>query len=487
MSSSKRVSDIVEINDWNKGELIVIQAGTGSGKSYLIKNKLYDKAKSEGRRILYLVNRTRLLKQFEHELMEQGKLDVIDLMLYQQIEKRLLHQKLDSSFLKKYDYIVCDEFHYFFTDASFNITTDLSIEAIIKASHATRILTSATCEYIVSYLKEYRKLEIKSYNIPSNSDHIEKLYFYYDDKVIEKFLTQLKPGEKLIYFCRSARKAYRLSQTYIDSLFVCSENNKIYREYVDKDKVTRLLEQEKFDEQILFTTQTLDNGINIKDTKVKYIIADINDIDVLIQCLGRKRILNKKDTLTIIIKSYDNKAIAGRRDSKKKELKKAEFLKSGNSIEKFIKEYPRENYGNMIYDVPVPDNSNVSTKNINHMMYYKYTTDIKNYEEIVKTENGYIEYVLERIKMKEYSIMDEELNRIELEDILELFVGKEMYAEEQKKFRDAIKNHISCRGNGLRVIDTYLDVNKYKYKLSTERQTKGENRYKRYWTLHRIV
>lgn len=487
MSHSKRVSEIVEINEWNKGDLIVIQAGTGAGKSYLIKNKLYDKAKSEGKRILYLVNRTRLLKQFEHELIEQSKLDVIDLMLYQQIEKRLLHQKLDSSFLMKYDYIVCDEFHYFFTDASFNITTDLSIEAILKASHATRILTSATCEYIVSYLKDYRNFEIKSYDIPSNSDHIEQLYFYYDDKVIEKFLSKLLPDEKVMYFCRSARKAHRLNQTYINSLFVCSENNQTYKGYVDADKVSSLLKNEMFEEQILFTTQTLDNGINIKDTKVKYIIADIDDIDVLIQCLGRKRILNKHDTVTIIIKAYDNKTIAGRRDSKKKQLKKAEYLKSGHSIEEFIKKYPREHYGNMIYDIPVAEDSNVSTKKVNHMMYYKYTTDIKNFEQVVKSDEGYINYVKDRIKMEDHKILDKELNKIELADKLELFIGIEMYAEEQKKFRDAIKDHISCRGDGLRVINTYFDENKIKYKLETERQTKGENRNKRYWTLHRVV
>ncbi len=54
-----------------------------------------------------------------------------------------------------------------------------------------------------------------------------------------------------------------------------------------------MLVEEGFDESILITTTTMDAGVNITDTDVKYIVCDVEDVGVLIQCAGRRRINDK--------------------------------------------------------------------------------------------------------------------------------------------------------------------------------------------------
>ena len=48
----KRISDVItekEIKNWRDNEVVSIEAGTGAGKSYLIKNTLYNVAKEENK------------------------------------------------------------------------------------------------------------------------------------------------------------------------------------------------------------------------------------------------------------------------------------------------------------------------------------------------------------------------------------------------------------------------------------------------------
>ncbi|MDD3417473.1 MAG: DEAD/DEAH box helicase family protein [Lachnospiraceae bacterium] len=138
-----RVGDIIsnqQIEQWKDGDVITISAGTGAGKSYFIKNILFSYAKDEGKKILMLIHRTNCVDQFKAEIRRDGKEKYIDIMTYQAIETReLYHYGLDMS---QYKYIVCDEFHYFIGDASFNKTTDISFENIMKQTHATRIFMS---------------------------------------------------------------------------------------------------------------------------------------------------------------------------------------------------------------------------------------------------------------------------------------------------------------------------------------------------------
>lgn len=87
-----RVSNVVttdEIKKWRPGDIITIQAPTGAGKSYFIKNILYAIAKKDNKKILMLIHRLNCIEQFQYEIEEDNKTDIIHLKTYQSIEAYL--------------------------------------------------------------------------------------------------------------------------------------------------------------------------------------------------------------------------------------------------------------------------------------------------------------------------------------------------------------------------------------------------------------
>ena len=80
------VSDVIneDYKEWKDGDFILINAGTGCGKSHFIKNTLYEHCKKTGKKILLISNRNLLKLQNEYELCE--KLDIITCINYQKIE-----------------------------------------------------------------------------------------------------------------------------------------------------------------------------------------------------------------------------------------------------------------------------------------------------------------------------------------------------------------------------------------------------------------
>ena len=53
MTKKVTVSDIISLSDiqkWTKGDIVIIQSRTGDGKSYFIKNALFEYAKANNKR-----------------------------------------------------------------------------------------------------------------------------------------------------------------------------------------------------------------------------------------------------------------------------------------------------------------------------------------------------------------------------------------------------------------------------------------------------
>lgn len=163
MKGSKYISEIIsekEIETW-ENQNILITAPTGAGKSYFIKNKLYDYALANDKKILYLLPRLDTVLQFRDEIQKDRKTDVITIKSYQEIEKREL-KKVETD-LSNYDYIVVDECHYFLSDSKFNFCTDISFNAILQIQNITRVFITATSDKIRRYLTEEQKIELKEY------------------------------------------------------------------------------------------------------------------------------------------------------------------------------------------------------------------------------------------------------------------------------------------------------------------------------------
>lgn len=393
----KRVSDIIsnaDIKHWKPNNIIIISAGTGSGKSYFIKNNLYKYAKSNHKRILFLIHRSNCAIQFQEEIRRDGKEGIIEIMTYQKIEYDIINaaEMMDFS---KYAYIVCDEFHYFISDANFNNTTDISFTEIMHQKNCVKIFMSATGEDVESYFAEHYRKRIIKYELKPDYSYVTKLTFFFRDDDIELLAKKIiSQNQKALIFIQSAQKAYKLFKKFkSNSLFLCSKTNSHYK-YVDKGKIKSMLQNECFDENLLITTSCLDAGANIIDRAVKYIIADITDIGSLIQCLGRKRCQGVDDTCSFYIKTITNQQLSGLHRSACKDIEMADYLLKHNTQE-LILQYPRQSdKSRIIYDdTNFNKQKNMSTKKVNKMMFAKKKADIKLYSELMSVEYGYCKHL----------------------------------------------------------------------------------------------
>lgn len=231
-----RVSDLItegDIAGWNPWNPVIITAGTGVGKSFFIKNVLYRYAKDNNHKILMLIHRKLCVEQFQMEVAEDGKDDVIHIMTYQKIEKDEMYNI--SSELQQYRYIVSDEFHYFISDAGFNNTTDISFKKILSMGNTVKIFMSATGEDVEEYMRRTVKVKAVNYRVPFDWSFISTLNFYHNDASLPEFAKAvLEKGDRAIFFIQQARKAYEFYKQFSGyAVFNCSKQNEKYYKYVD--------------------------------------------------------------------------------------------------------------------------------------------------------------------------------------------------------------------------------------------------------------
>lgn len=405
-----RITDVIkkeDVDKWQPGNNVLLSAPMGAGKSYFCKNTLYELAKEANGKILMLIHRSNCVEQFQYEIETDGKSHVIDVITYQSLEYSKLHNT-NKIKLSDYKFIVCDEFHYFFNDSSFNNKTAISFNMIMDNQSAIHVFMSATGEHMSRYMKKFIKdnglEEAIEYEIPFDFSFIRQLTFFHKDSTMEEFLKEgIKKGDKGIFFVQSAEKAYKLySKHKKHCLFNCSANNSKYYDYVDKEKIKNVLINQRFEEQFLITTSCFDAGINIIDTDVKHIVIDIVDIGSLIQCMGRKRIQNEEDKVSIYIKIINNQKLAGLKRSMEQKIEMADYFMENNySVDKLIEKYPMQNdINNILYDDLVYDEKgkvipNSYTKRINEPMYFKKREDIADYSLMLKRYGkfGYCKYL----------------------------------------------------------------------------------------------
>lgn len=390
-----------------------------------------------------------------------------------------------------YQYIVSDEFHYFLTESKFNNNTEDSFNLIISESEKTRIFMSATADGAIEYFR-FKGIQHRSYNVPHDYSHIKELIFYQNDKVLETFLHTIPKNQKAVCFSKSAKKAFTLHTLFKDSLFVCSASGSAKeKKYLDKERISRMLLEERFDEKFLFTTSTLDNGVNLKDEQIKYVIADIEDVDTLIQCLGRKRIASIRDKVTVIIKNISDKMINKKLEDCERTINPAKYLMENGSLA-YVKKY-RKYISPVIYDTVAVGDDKVE-KVINELRYFKECYDKKFYEHILQEENGYMKYLQTKLQQNSCTVLDNTYEKATLSDYLDSMVGKRLYKEEQDELikKINIRDGRNRLQRGCRIINEYFIENNIQYsvkdKMKDNRRKLNNNEpnpnyTKTYWLL----
>lgn len=150
------VADLLgeDYKKWNTADVIFISASTGLGKTYWVMNVLYEYAYNKGEKVAIFLNR-RILKDqvFEDARMHEWRRnrDKVGLYIfsYQQLEAGGESAETIQNIVRGCRYVICDECHYFLSDALFNPKVQKSFDFLTELYyHTTLIFVSATIEKV---------------------------------------------------------------------------------------------------------------------------------------------------------------------------------------------------------------------------------------------------------------------------------------------------------------------------------------------------
>lgn len=325
------------VDRWEPSQPVFISAQTGQGKNYFIENTLIpyvremNYRKQTDYKVLILSNRLALKQQTKNHLEgnddsgDEDNIiyfykDVADVMTYQGLlyKKSYLNKKQKRE-QERYIYVICDEAHFFTSDAMFNPHTERILSTIVDLFQNTiRVYMSATpydcLEYIIHYerlrfqnkykemafyhfKRDYSYLDVKTYSsinelygeiVETVSQEKEKWLLFIDDK---KKCAEIKAGLKKV---AKGESIFSLKE----SVFVVdadSKNDPVYQNILNKEKLGK-------DTFVLISTSVLDNGINL--TGITRIVVSDMDKTKCLQMVGRARRDESGSRKTLYIKRF---------------------------------------------------------------------------------------------------------------------------------------------------------------------------------------
>lgn len=401
--NQKWVSDIIkeDYKSW-RNESIILDCGTGSGKTYFSLNILGVYARNNKKRVLYLCNRSKLRKDIFDEVVKLNLKSTVWVELYQTFQTKIQNKK----YIPHYDYIVADECHYFTTDAKFNDYTDVPYNYLMKQKESVILWVSATSKIFFKWLEDKGKVKKRHiYRINKDYSYVKNLYFYQKEELstIIDDVIENEPQSKIVVFCNSASRMEEMNKIYGDTAnYFCSNTSSSLKlkKICGYDNISKTVNDciklypdgtSTFEKRILFTTTVLDNGVNLKDKSIKHIFSEIFDVDSMIQSFGRKRKLDRNDTCTFYIREYQPKAIQGLLNINNSQLEPVEEYK--NNYNAFFQNYGsgkkrRQLNKNKIFYSFFAEDKRLSKIKINECRYRKYVQD--NNILLQMRDNGYV-------------------------------------------------------------------------------------------------
>lgn len=463
----KWVSEIIgeDYKLWNNGDIITIQAQTGTGKTFFITGNKDEKGLIDrigNKSLVYICNRVELKRQVKLDLLKkfdelykiEGSNDNENIkpIKYENKEYIIDYDKLDSinkvknvtvvsyhaiangeldniyyghdNNLHNFDYIVCDECHFFLTDADFNNKTELVFFNNIREHYpnSIRIFISATMDEIYPAIEaayenikenEYENIQLwNQYTTGIDYSYCNVKYFT-DILDISNLIKNDNTDEKWLIFVKSKDDGKMLKSKL--------ESNNISCEFIyagSKSEERKNISIESgFKCKVLITTKCLDNGVNINDEDVRNIVINAFDKTTFIQELGRVRIdINDARQVNLFINTLKINNFQGRIRHLKKKKEQVDLLE--NDIVKFKRNYEIENwkiYNDLIY----PQNGEWK---YNHAGNFRLRKDIKFaykmealFKNGVEMEDGSI-YIIEDGYKDKFAFIKKQLEWIGLRD-----------------------------------------------------------------------
>lgn len=496
MDNVKYITDLVGDNyrRWSN-ERIIFDAGTGSGKTTFCIEILGTYAQSQGKKIQYICNRTKLREQVYDDVRFLGLLDTIYVTSYQSIQSRIL----EGEEIPDYDYVLADEVHYFTSDADFNEYTDLAFHYIQSLSDTVVIYMSATATKLFEHLiAEGFVKEENVYRIEKDYGYVEQVFFYKGQElpgILDGLLAE-DQDTKILVFCNSARRMQEMHDRYKDAGFYCSQHtqNSQLRKICKSD----LIHDGTFGTRILFATTALDNGVNITDQRVRYVFTELVDFDKLVQSLGRRRQQGSEDRVIFYIRDYSNADLNRYLNLAKRGMKEAEWCIEDRQA--FFAAHGRDTRlanRNSLFNWVSDSNDGSGKLEVNRMMLAKRRMDIAMYQSMMTV--GFRRYVTKRIDFADrvYTAETTGNDKDQLLEYLRSIEGQRIYVTSEKmdeitkEFEKAAKIRYKKRPfnayNGI-IADLFPKytcrfVRRVDKRRRLEDGSENKNRNKRYWVL----
>ncbi|MBN1071534.1 hypothetical protein DWV12_11225 [Clostridium botulinum] len=491
----KWVTDTIgkEYKQWNKGDIVTVQAQTGTGKTFFVKNKLITEMEIY-EHMLIVANRINLKRQLKKDLLKNMRKEIpkdikeldnmtnfgnVYIMSYQQIDAFLNAKEFGQTDfnLNFYDYIICDEAHYIFCDSGFNNKTDYSFYELIRQNHtnAIKMFISATIEEIrptiVKAFEDNNKIsfgihknKLWDYSTGTDYSYLNTKYFK-SIKDIALTIKNDKSEDKWLVFVTKKDDAKKIAE-----ILEGNKETSIIDKNTENEDLDEIINNNKFKSQVLICTKCLDNGINIEDNNVKNIVVMAWDRITFIQELGRVRqdienpyeidlyiqTKSKQSFQTLIDMVYKPKQtlideIEGTEDGKIVEVISKE--KQEELYDKFCAKYNRS-YNKLSKDIFYIDKNG------------KWKTNLNGRVRLLK-DRAFAEYMVQMFKDNKFAFVEEQLNWIgldadynnliedvidsndtnKLEKWLEEHIDERIFSDEQQELSDLIIKELTTIGN----------------------------------------
>lgn len=493
---------------------VLLGCGTGRGKTVFSLGFYGKHLLKESKSVLYLCNRKSLRKQVEDDIKKYGVKE-INCCSYQMLAKTLV--KGDS--ISEYDVYICDEAHFFLSDSEFNLYTDVTYEYLMSRTHSTVVFMTATYKNIFTRierdLKKRNEPEPLKYFLPTDYSYVDKIYWFKGQKgsvkgIVDKILKE-SPDEKIMYFCNSITKMQKFYMEYSpdkgkgqDEKFIedsplkymkfkCSDNstgknNNFIQKHCSEDAIyyDKTTKGYTFDGRVLVTTKVLDNGIDFKDRKIKHIICDIFDLESAIQCLGRKRLIDREDTCIFYLRDYQYHELNLFLKSIKDNLEPANLLLEDKEswIKKYGKDRSFKDY-TVYYDFDLTRDWTINTLRYEKLLYDEaLVTDMKDRKTSYREE--ILKYLGETVEGKSVDMEEIEAERQmdSIEIYLKKHIGVRLSKEQQSEFVELcdLRDRFNRLQTSIGSIQQYLKNMEYPYQIDSKR-FKEKGKQVRHWVI----
>lgn len=514
-----------EYKDWQKNgnHLIFFNVPTGTGKTEFIKRYMIPLMMERNQKFIMFVNRVSLLEQIRKEFDEffYEKFPTVqysppyEITTYQKLEVDTMHRQPVVSYLESFNYIICDEAHYFMTDSSFNPKTQFAFDSLVAVMPRLMIIMmSATMERVKpivssAYQQSFEKLQpglFYSLHMKERTYDMawdfSKYNFQYAVNLNELVKYIAFSAEKFLVFVPSITEGNKIKNMLekIDSdikiPMLTSEKKKQNGTY-DNKIWHQIIEGYSFNCRILIATAVLDNGISLHDSKLRNIVILASTREEFLQMLGRCR-LSDGEKLNVIVMCRKKTYYETKRDKEYLPLMKLyDDFQNNSDILNIMKVWngERKIYERArrfsVFEPSQPGKQMLMLNTFSryefeyHYFEYKYIAEIFEYTddleviytEILKEWLGIKKIKLERIGLPEYNKCKE------LCDAFDMLLEKKLRKKEfQEKFNPLhntmnkiyrLKNFKSNDNVTIKVLNDFFNATGLPYVAEREKHKSG--------------